>query len=149
MPQDDEEAPYDVGYGKPPKTTQFKKGQSGNLKGRPKSHRGFLGLFAREMIRPVAIVENGRRRRITKGHAIAIQITNGAAAGDQLALKVCMQILKEAGGMKLPVGTRNKPPLTMTLPKPPGHDRAYRRDADGKLTQLYPGVTMIEEETEE
>ena len=27
---------YEVGYGKPPKHTQFKKGQSGNPKGRPK-----------------------------------------------------------------------------------------------------------------
>lgn len=27
---------YDVGHGKPPKHHQFKPGQSGNLKGRPK-----------------------------------------------------------------------------------------------------------------
>jgi hypothetical protein len=27
---------YNVGYGKPPKASQFKKGQSGNPKGRPK-----------------------------------------------------------------------------------------------------------------
>ena len=29
-------ADYEVGYGKPPKHTRFKKGQSGNPKGRPK-----------------------------------------------------------------------------------------------------------------
>ena len=27
---------YEVGYGKPPKQTRFRKGQSGNLLGRPK-----------------------------------------------------------------------------------------------------------------
>jgi hypothetical protein len=27
---------YKIGYGKPPKHTQFKKGQSGNKKGKPK-----------------------------------------------------------------------------------------------------------------
>ncbi|MBL4544643.1 MAG: hypothetical protein JKP95_01895 [Oceanicaulis sp.] len=34
MSQDQSE--YEVGYGKPPKATQFKKGQSGNPRGRPK-----------------------------------------------------------------------------------------------------------------
>ncbi len=29
-------APYDVGYGKPPRHTQFRKGQSGNPGGRPR-----------------------------------------------------------------------------------------------------------------
>ena len=28
--------PYEVGYGKPPKHSQFQKGKSGNPKGRPK-----------------------------------------------------------------------------------------------------------------
>jgi hypothetical protein len=28
---------YEVGYGKPPQSTQFKKGKSGNPKGRPKA----------------------------------------------------------------------------------------------------------------
>src|SRR5262245_4838454 len=30
---------YKVGYGKPPKDTQFRKGQSGNPKGRPKGSK--------------------------------------------------------------------------------------------------------------
>ena len=29
----------EVGYGKPPRATQFKKGQSGNIKGRPKGSK--------------------------------------------------------------------------------------------------------------
>ena len=29
-------ADYDIGYGKPPEDTRFKKGQSGNPRGRPK-----------------------------------------------------------------------------------------------------------------
>ena len=30
---------YEVGYGKPPKATRFKKGQSGNPKGRPRRQK--------------------------------------------------------------------------------------------------------------
>ncbi len=33
MTKHDEGADYEVGYGKPPKNTQFKKGKSGNPKG--------------------------------------------------------------------------------------------------------------------
>ena len=32
-----DEREYEVGYGKPPKSGQFKKGQSGNIQGRPKA----------------------------------------------------------------------------------------------------------------
>ncbi len=38
MPRD-----YEIGYGKPPKHTRFKKGQCGNPKGRPKGARNRLG----------------------------------------------------------------------------------------------------------
>lgn len=36
MPDGNREADYEVGYGRPPKEHKFRKGQSGNPKGRPK-----------------------------------------------------------------------------------------------------------------
>jgi hypothetical protein len=56
---------YEVGYKKPPKATQFKKGASGNPKGRPKKNRlkpnreHVDAQVAHMMLRPHNFSENG------------------------------------------------------------------------------------------
>lgn len=42
---DDDEAPFEVGYKKPPTHTQWKKGQSGNHRGRPKKAKVFDAII--------------------------------------------------------------------------------------------------------
>ena len=51
---------YEVGYGKPPKDTQFQKGVSGNPRGRPKKSRDFDHELIRESESFMTINENGR-----------------------------------------------------------------------------------------
>jgi Family of unknown function (DUF5681) len=55
---------YVVGYRRPPKSTQFKTGKSGNPRGRPKGARS-VGAVLRDVIQQrIAVTENGRTRRI-------------------------------------------------------------------------------------
>lgn len=77
---------YEVGYGKPPKSTQFKKGVSGNPKGRPKKPLDFDEDLLRESRSLVTINENGQRRRISKLAAVFKQLTNKAASGKLLRM---------------------------------------------------------------
>ena len=53
------------GYGKPPKHTQFKPGQSGNPKGRPKGRRNLATEINEVLNATVPITENGRPRKVT------------------------------------------------------------------------------------
>jgi hypothetical protein len=85
---------YDVGYGKPPKRTQFRKGQTGNPKGRPKGTKNIARIVdqvCRERVRVKG--ENGNYYYMTKMQAIMTQLTNQAARGDIKATRMCFAIL--------------------------------------------------------
>jgi len=70
---------YEVGYGRPPKHTQFKKGEKQNhSRGRRENHD--LGRYIKEEL-GVAISftdEEGRSRKLPKARVLAKQIVNHA-----------------------------------------------------------------------
>jgi hypothetical protein len=79
---------YDVGYGKPPLHTRFRKGQSGNPKGRSKGTKNFATIFMRAMSQSVTIIENGKRKKISKIAAAVTQLANDAARGDKKSIQL-------------------------------------------------------------
>jgi len=79
---------YRVGYGKPPKESQFKKGKSGNPRGRRKGSRNSGTLLTNELDELVAIKERGQSKTITKREAIYKQLVSKAASGDTRAMKL-------------------------------------------------------------
>jgi hypothetical protein len=94
MPPDNERD-YEVGYGRPPQHTRFKRGQSGNPKGRPRESKNLPTLLTEALNQRVMVAENDGRRRITKREAIITQLVNRSAKADLRAIKILLDILQE------------------------------------------------------
>jgi Family of unknown function (DUF5681) len=88
--------PYEVGFSKPPQSTRFRKGQTGNPKGRPRGKPNLATVINRTLQAKVIINENGRRREVTKYEAGLIQLSNKAASGDLAALKMVIMLAQLA-----------------------------------------------------
>jgi hypothetical protein len=83
------------GRGRPPKHSQFKKGQSGNPTGRPKKVTSFKSDLAAELQEKLSIAENGRERKITKQRAFCKTLVAAAIKKDIRAvnaLLACMRL---------------------------------------------------------
>jgi hypothetical protein len=89
MPEDDE---YEVGYGKPPKGSQFQKGKSGNSSGRPKQDRGIAAVFRKISKQKVRTNGQNGPQCMTKLEASMTQLLNKAASGDLRAMKILVQL---------------------------------------------------------
>jgi len=96
MKQNLTDGTYDIGFGKPPKRGQFRKGQSGNRKGRPKGTLNLATVLERKLREPVVIKANGRRKVVTKLEAAITQLVNKAASGDDHAMRYLFSLVKSA-----------------------------------------------------
>lgn len=84
----------DVGYGKPPKLTRFRKGISGNRKGRPRGKRNFATVLTEILEEKIIISKNGVRTMVTKLEASLIKLVNQAASGDPIALRLMTGLIR-------------------------------------------------------
>ena len=94
MPPDNQRD-YEVGYRKPPGHPRFKKGQSGNPRGRPAGAKNLSTLLSEALNEPVVVNENGGHRKITKRQAIIKQLVNQSATADWRAVKILLDMLRD------------------------------------------------------
>ena len=96
-------ANYDVGYRKPPKHSRFKKGESGNPRGRPKRPKhavpemyeaGMKAIMLQEAYRLVDIEEGGKKTRLPLIQAIIRRLGVSAAQGRSRPRRYYMDLLR-------------------------------------------------------
>ena len=116
MAANDGSPDYDVGFGKPPKHTRFRKGTSGNPNGRPRGTRNLATVLERTLKEKVIINESGVRKTVTKLEAAVKQLVNKAASGDLVAMR---QLSALAGSAEIEPAT--------------DHDGATLQEADQKI----------------
>ncbi|MGA8211961.1 MAG: DUF5681 domain-containing protein [Candidatus Sulfotelmatobacter sp.] len=85
-----------VGFRRPPDATRFKKGVSGNPRGRPKGSLNVATAFMKALREKVVINEHGQRKTITKLEAALKQLANKGASGDLRALTQLIALAQDA-----------------------------------------------------
>lgn len=87
MSDDDEDK---IGYGRPPKHTRFKPGQSGNPKGRPKGSRNFQTDLLKILGRMVLVKDRDGSRMVRAQEAAILRLCEKALNGDLRSLNLLL-----------------------------------------------------------
>jgi uncharacterized protein DUF5681 len=87
-----------VGYKKPPKSHQFRPGQSGNPNGRPKGARNFKSDLRDELSEMTSFRECGHEVSISKQRALIKRLVASAIEGDARSIATLMSFCARAFG---------------------------------------------------
>src|SRR5215207_2803643 len=83
-----------VGPGRPPTGTRFRKGESGNPKGRPKRRRERpASAFENVFDRTVTVTQDGTPREITVEEALQFRTYQHALAGNRAARREVLKMI--------------------------------------------------------
>jgi Family of unknown function (DUF5681) len=100
-------AEYAVGYGKPPLHTRFRKGISGNPRGRPRRKTDLASLLTEALDRRNA---SERRKPRTQREAVVAALVEKSAAGDLPATKLVFELIRQIGpAAELPASPEDDP----------------------------------------
>jgi hypothetical protein len=86
---------YEIGRGRPPKATQWKKGKSANPGGRSSPRpTGLLEMIDKLLLTSIRITRDGVSKRVTTLEAILEQLWSKGIAGDRRARAVYFRCLE-------------------------------------------------------
>ena len=88
---------YEVGYRRPPKASRFRKGRSGNPRGRKPSEENFLSIFKRIAARRVKVNDGEKIRTMSLAEAIILQNYKLAVQKDPNAMGNMLRLAEQAG----------------------------------------------------
>jgi hypothetical protein len=94
--------PYKRGFAKPPEETQFRRGQSGNPKGRPKGRKDLITLLDEALEERTEVIEHGKRRKLPKSQVLMKQLANQASAGNLKATSLILEAMRKYGRLDAP-----------------------------------------------
>src|ERR1700730_13957132 len=80
-----------VGYGRPPRGTRWRKGQSGNPRKKPKLTETVIELIDRLLLQELALTLNGEVKTVTALEAIISQLQLREMAGSARASKILLK----------------------------------------------------------
>lgn len=93
-PAPDVDLPYAVGNKKPPKHSQFKRGHSGNPKGRPKGSDGVRKRLGRMLNGRVSINNNGKSVKLSRLDRGLLLLADGFSKGDWKCVPPVLKIME-------------------------------------------------------
>ena len=100
MSEDNEN--YEVGKGKPPKKHQFKPGQSGNPKGRPKGSKNVHHVLTKILGEKITITDAGKKMVVDKLEGAIRVMVNKSFEGAPASLKLLLEVLEYGGDSEQP-----------------------------------------------
>ena len=84
---------YTVGYGRPPKHSQFQPGKSGNPAGRPKGTKNLRTDLAEELAETITVTEGGRSFAVSKQRAMLKSLMAKSIKGDTSAARALIGLI--------------------------------------------------------
>ncbi|CAN5123228.1 hypothetical protein BH10PSE7_BH10PSE7_31420 [soil metagenome] len=93
--EDDRGPSYPIGYKRPPAQYRFRKGQSGNPKGKSPGRKNLKTELLEELASRVVVTEGGRQRQLSKQSVVVKRLVSDAAKGDAKARDQLIRLIGE------------------------------------------------------
>ena len=88
---------YEVGYGKPPRANQFRKGRTGNPRGKRQGEENMISAFKRHVLKRVRIKDGDQIQTITLAEAVILKNYNAALQKNPFAMGNMFRLAEASG----------------------------------------------------